>query len=312
MTGVTGFAGSHLAEMLLKEGNQVAGLVHHGSGHQPVPTDDGFTAVPGDLMELSFLVEYLSEKRPEILFHLAGQASPSGSWRDPLKTILINTGGTANILEAARLSEVPRIIVVTSGLIYENINFHDLPITETLQPKPAHPYGVSKVAAGQLIRLYWERYQLPVIEARPLNHIGPRQSIGFVVPDFTRQVSKIKSGRADATIAVGNLEAFRDFTDVRDVARAYIKLADSGRAGEVYLVCSGRAVSIEQVLNELISLADIDVAIEVDSKRLRPLETKKIYGSNCKINEHTGWEPQISLQQSLSDSLDEWMGYWEN
>ena len=310
MTGVTGFAGSHLAEILLKEGNHVSGLVHSGSGHRAVPTDRGFMSVPGDLMDLSFLVGYLSKERPELIYHLAGQASPSGSWEDPLKTIMINTGGTANILEAARLSEIPRLIVVTSGLIYENLSPDELPITEVLQPRPVHPYGVSKVAAGQLIQLYWKRYRLPVIEARPLNHIGPGQSTGFVVPDFARQVSKIKSGKSAASLSVGNLEADRDFTDVRDVAKAYMALADSGRSGEVYLVCSGRAVSIEQILNELISLAEIEVSIEVDPQRLRPLETKKIYGSFGKINEHTGWKPQISLQQSLADSLEEWMQYW--
>ncbi|GMQ78531.1 MAG: GDP-mannose 4,6-dehydratase [Anaerolineae bacterium] len=312
MTGVTGFAGSHLAEILLEEGNEVAGLEHKGSGHQPVPSHPSYKSVPGNLMDLTFLVDYLSEEKPDLIFHLAGQASPSNSWKNPSKTIMINSGGTANILEATRLSCIPRLILITSGLIYNNLNPEDLPITEELPPNPAHPYGVSKMAASALLRLYWQRYQLPVIEARPLNHIGPRQSPGFVVPDFARQISKIKSGKTAPLITVGNLEAWRDFTDVRDVARAYIALAHSGRVGEVYLVCSGVAVSIEYLLNELISLADIDVAIVTDPQRLQPLETRKIYGSYSKINKHTGWRPIISLHQSLTDSLKEWMEYWAN
>jgi GDP-4-dehydro-6-deoxy-D-mannose reductase len=245
--------------------------------------------------------------RPDVIFHLAGQASPSLSWKDPARTLTINSVGTANILEAALAVGRPRIVVVTSAEVYGHIRPEMLPLTEQTAAQPHHPYGISKVAAGQLVGIYWQRYQLPVVEARPFNHIGPRQTLGFVVPDFASQLAAIKLGRQEASISVGNLNAERDFSDVRDVVRAYRRLAEAGRPGESYLICSGQAVPIQYLLTTLIELAGVDVAIQYDPERMRPSDTPILYGSYAKLQRDTGWQPKIHLQQSLADALAEWL-----
>jgi GDP-4-dehydro-6-deoxy-D-mannose reductase len=155
--------------------------------------------------------------------------------------------------------------------------------------------------------LFWERFGLPVVEARPFNHIGPRQALGFVVPDFASQIAAIKQGRSPATIAVGNLAAKRDFTDVRDVVRAYILLAEVGRPGKPYLICSGKPVSIQSILDELIAFSGLDIAIRPDPQRMRPADIPLLYGSHARLLADTGWKPSFSLAQSLQDVYHEWL-----
>lgn len=258
-------------------------------------------------MELPALQEQMAAIKPDIIYHLAGQASPALSWRDPARTLAINAGGTANILEAALAGGRPRVLVVSSADVYGPVAAADLPLTELTPIAPRHPYGVSKWAAGQLTRLYWERYQLPAIEARPFNHIGPRQAPGFVAPDFASQLAAIKLGRQPATLAVGNLAAERDFTDVRDVVGAYEALMARGRPGECYLICSGRAVSIDWLLRTLVEIAGIPVTITHDPARMRPSDTPRLYGDYTKIRQDTGWQPQIPLRQSLADTFADWL-----
>jgi GDP-4-dehydro-6-deoxy-D-mannose reductase len=198
-------------------------------------------------------------------------------------------------------------VVVTSADIYGVIRADDLPLTEATEPRPRHPYGVSKWAAGQLVRLYADRYGLPVVEARPFNHIGPRQAKGFVVPDFASQLAAIKLGKQPARMLVGNLSAERDFTDVRDVVRGYRALGESGEPGEAYIICTGTAVSIHWVLMTLLDIAGIDVSIEYDSARMRPSDTPCLYGDYAKLRHDTGWQPQIHLRQSLQDAFADWL-----
>jgi len=307
VTGVTGFSGSHLVHSLLDDGHRVTGLVHPETSHQPLPDHDSFYPVPGDLLDASSLLRAMRDSQPEVVYHLAGQASPSQSWKNPNLTLAVNAGGTVNILEAARKSGKPRLVVITSAQIYENSTDLVLPITEETIPHPSNPYGVSKWAAGQLVSLYWQRYGLPVIEARPFNHIGPKQSLGFVVPDFASQIASIRLELSEPVISVGNLSAERDFTDVRDVVSAYRSLAERGKAGESYLICSGEAVSIQNVLDILIDLAGLDVKIKMDPSRMRPSDQDRIVGSFSKIKQHTGWNPKIPLVKSLQDTLDEWL-----
>jgi GDP-4-dehydro-6-deoxy-D-mannose reductase len=182
-----------------------------------------------------------------------------------------------------------------------------LPLTEETQAHPRHPYGISKLAAAQFAGLYWQRYQLPVVEARPFNHIGPRQTTGFVVPDIASQLAAIKLGLSEPVISVGNLDAQRDFCDVRDVARAYIALAEKGLAGQAYLICSGRPVSIRSILETLVELAGVTAEIVYDPARMRPSETPVLFGSHDRITAVTGWQPQIDLRRSLADSLEDWL-----
>ncbi len=307
ITGATGFAGSHLVNQLVASGHQIIALVHPASSHQQLPDNHLITPIEGDLLNLESLKTAVAQAKPDIVYHLAGQAYPARSWEDPAFTLAVNTGGTANLLEAAVQYGRPRVVVVTSAEIYGLIHREDLPLTEATIPQPGHPYGISKWAAGKLVSVYWQRYQLPVVEARPFNHIGPHQALGFVVTDFASQLAKIKLGLKPATISVGNLSAQRDFTDVRDVVQAYIALAEKGHPGEAYIICSGEAVSIHTLLDTLVELAGVKVNVEYDPARMRPSDTPCLYGSYAKIQEHTGWQPQITLRQSLSDALDDWL-----
>jgi GDP-4-dehydro-6-deoxy-D-mannose reductase len=311
LTGVTGFAGSHLVNSLLVDGFEVYGLVHPASGHQPLPDHKNFIPIAGDLTDLVGLKSAFSEARPSIVYHLGGIASPAQSWKNPAQTLAINAGGTVNVLEAAMISGKPKVIVVTSALLYGSLRESDLPIDEETPPSPSHPYAVSKWTAGLMTALYWRRYSLPVIEARPFNHIGPHQARGFVVPDFASQLAKISSGELESLVKVGNLQAERDFTDVRDIVRAYRLLAESGSPGQPYLVCSGTSVSIQHILDTLIKISGIEVEIVKDPDLDRPLDTPIIYGNYAKIYRETGWQPSYSLEQSLSDTYIEWQARYK-
>lgn len=306
VTGATGFAGSHLVDGLLARGDEVIALTHPTTSHQPLPNHPRLVSIPGDLLEPSSVAAAVAEAQPDVIYHLAGQAYPARSWDAPAQTLAVNAGGTANVLQAAVAYRRPRVVVVTSAEIYGRVSAADLPLTEMTPPWPRHPYGVSKLAASYLVSLYWERYQLPVVEARPFNHVGPRQALGFVAPDFASQLAAIKLGQAPPTIKVGSLDVERDFTDVRDVADAYLRLAESKQSGEAYLICSGQAVSVQEMLDTLIELAGIDVEVIYDARRGRPTDTPCLYGSYAKLEQHTGWRPQITLRQSLADTLADW------
>jgi len=305
VTGATGFAGGHLVEMLLAEGHTVTALVHAATSRHELAA--GVTAVAGDLLDEMAVLKAVAEAQPDVIYHLAGQAYPARSWQIPGQTIAVNTVGTANVLHAAARWGAARVVVVTSADMYGPIDLDMLPITEQTLPQPRHPYGVSKLAAAQLVPLYWERFGLEVVEARPFNHLGPGQGLGFVAPDFASQIAAIKRGDREKKLLVGNLEALRDFTDVRDVARAYIALAERGMAGETYLIASGRPIPIQQILTTLIELAAIEVEIEQDVARLRPSDTPCLYASYAKLERQTGWQPQVPLRQSLADVLAEWL-----
>lgn len=312
VTGATGFAGSHLLDQLLAQGHSVTALMHAATSHQSMPDHPRLTAVTGDLLDPESLKTAVTSVKPDVIYHLAGQAYPALSWNKPALTLAINTGGVANLLDAAVAAGRPRVVIVTSAEIYGFVSQAELPLTEQSAPQPRHPYGVSKWAAGMLTAVYWQRYQLPVVEARPFNHIGPRQALGFVVPDFASQLAAIKLGRQPAKIAVGNLDAQRDFSDVRDVVRAYIALAERGQPGEAYLICSGQPVSIHYLLNTLIEAAGISVEVSYDPARMRPSDTPCLYGSYAKIKRDTGWQPEIHLRQALNDALADWLDRLKN
>lgn len=306
MTGATGFAGSHLVDNLLARGAEIFSLVHQATSHQPLAQHKNIHLIEGDLLALESLETAVAQARPDVVYHLAGQAYPARSWQQPGLTLAVNSVGTANLLQAVVKYGRPRVVVVTSAEIYGEIQPEDLPITEKTPPAPHHPYGISKWTAGLLIPLFWRRYGLPVVEARPFNHIGPRQALGFVVPDFASQLASMRAGQRQKQMMVGNLESMRDFTDVRDVVRAYELLAERGAPGEAYLICSGQPVKIEAILQKLIAVSGLDVEIVMDPERMRPSDTPCLYGSYAKIEAQTGWEPQIGLEQSLADILAEW------
>ncbi len=312
ITGATGFAGSHLVDQLLADGHEIVTLVHAETSQQEMPDSPQIQEVVGNLLDVDGLKTAVANAKPDIIYHLAGQASPQRSWVIPGMTLAVNSVGTANLLDAAVTYGRPRVVIVSSADIYGKIEAKDLPITEATLPQPRHPYGLSKWTAAQLVPMYWDRFQLPVVEARPFNHIGPRQALGFVVPDFASQLAAIKLGQEENRIMVGNLEAQRDFTDVRDVARGYQFLADKGVPGEAYIICSEQPVQIQTVLDELIALADVPIVVERDPERLRPSDTPCLYGSFAKIGRDTGWEPMITREDSLRDALADWIDRLKN
>ncbi|GJM41190.1 MAG: GDP-mannose 4,6-dehydratase [Ardenticatenaceae bacterium] len=307
ITGATGFAGSHLVEKLVTAGHDIFSLVHAETSHQPLLQHEKVTQIPGNLLDQASLETAVAQAKPDRVYHLAGQAYPARSWEQPGLTLAVNSVGTANLLQAVVKYGRPRTLIITSAEIYGEIKPEMLPITEATPPAPNHPYGISKWTAGKLIPLFWDRYQLPVVEARPFNHIGPRQALGFVVPDFASQLAGMRVGQRLNQMKVGNLEAQRDFTDVRDIVRAYELLAEQGKPGESYLICSGRPVKIETILHKLIELADIEVDVTQDPARMRPSDTPCLYGSFAKLEAQTGWQPQISLEQSLAEILADWV-----
>lgn len=307
VTGALGFAGSHLVQDLLRSGHQVYGLVFEGDSSDAYPDHGAFHGVQGDLLDKSSLDSAMRQAQPEVVYHLAGWALTAQSWEHPAKAIAVNTAGTANLLQAASEYGRPRVVAVTSAEIYGVVREEQLPISEESAPNPHHPYGLSKWAAGRLVPMFWRRFDLPVIEARPFNHIGPGQALGFVVPDFASQLAGIRLGLREPRISVGNLSAERDFTDVRDVVRAYQCLAAKGMPGEKYIICSGQAVPIHYILNVLVEIAEVGLEIVYDPDRMRPSDTPVLVGSYERIARDTGWRPRIHIRQSLVDAFEDWL-----
>ncbi|MFT5195205.1 MAG: GDP-4-dehydro-6-deoxy-D-mannose reductase [Cellvibrionaceae bacterium] len=306
VTGAAGFAGSHLVKHLIGLGHTVFGLVLP-TGFSP-QKQYPFKPVVGDLLDPESLLNAIKIAKAETIYHLAGQADVGLSWRKPGATIMVNTIGTVNLLEAAIAEGVKTLVAVTSAELYGPQPRDKMPITAESLPNPWHPYAVSKLAAGHLLSIYQRRYEsvIRIIEARPFNHIGPGQATGFVVPDFAKQIAEIRAGHIEPKLRVGNLDAERDFTDVRDVVRAYALLAEKGEAGKMYHICSGQPVPIHTIVNIMAELANITLEIEYDPERMRPSDTPVLYGSFAELKRDTGWSPEIHMRQSLAETLTEW------
>ena len=315
ITGISGFVGSHLAEYLLEHTDwQVAGTVY-GPEENIEHLRDRLELYPAELSKLETVTLILEQAKPDYIFHLAAQPLVSLSRRDPWGTLAINIRLQLNILEAvARLGSTAlrqssgqaRILVVGSSEEYGLVRPDELPVKETNPLRPTNPYAVSKVAQDMLGLQYHLSHQLYTVRVRAFNHIGPRQRIGFVAPDFARQIAKAEAGLQEPVIRVGNLEPQRDFSDVRDVVRGYHLLITKGEAGEVYNLGSEQARSVGELLEKLIAMSKVPITIEQDPERLRPTDVPVIVGDCTKIREQIGWRPEISFEQSLQDVLDYW------
>lgn len=288
ITGAGGFVGPHLASLLATEGDEVIGLdLRNGP----------------DLLDSDGWKAALELHRPDVVYHLAGWSDVGASWRDPTETFRVNALGTLSILEAAVLAKVDRVILVSSADVYGPVEAADQPITERQAPRPQSPYGASKVAAETLGLQYQRAHDLGVIVVRPFNHVGPGQSSRFVAPAFAAQIAEAEL-RGGGEVLHGDLSARRDLTDVRDVVRAYRLLADAGVPGEVYNVCRGEAVAMEQLLAMLIERSMASITTAVDPARLRPVELPVLEGSHDKLTGLTGWQPEIPLAVTLAEVLD--------
>jgi GDP-4-dehydro-6-deoxy-D-mannose reductase len=305
ITGITGFAGSHLANHLLQETEwEVWGL---DVREAPKGFSPRVHLRVGDLCDPQFVAASLEESRPHYVFHLAAQAFVPTSWEDPWETLANNIRGQLNLLQGVILLGLkPRILVVGSADEYGMVRPEELPIVETTPLRPYNPYAVSKVTQDMLGYQYFASHGLPIVRVRPFNHIGPGQGERFVASDFARQIAEIELGRRPPMVKVGNLEARRDFTDVRDIVRAYYLALLNGEPGEVYNIASGRAYSIREILEGLLRESEGQVEVKEEPSRYRPLDVPIVIGDCRKLKGLTGWETQISLEQTLRDILDYW------
>lgn len=314
VTGISGFVGGHLAEHLIDSGDQVVGLSASGrwSGGSAHLADfirlETFDLTADSVESLSRLI---ARKRPEAIYHLAAQANPSASLGDPRGTWDLNLGGTMTLLDAVRasgLDPLPRVVLVGSGVSYGNPSPEDLPVTERCPLRPNNPYAASKAAADLLGIQHALSYGTPVVVARPFNHAGPRQEDRYVLGSFARQVAEVERGTRPR-IEVGNLDVVRDFTDVRDIVRAYRLLAEHGDPGEVYNIGTGRDESLASMLEALRGLARSPVEVVVDPARVRPVDQPLLLADASKLRSRTGWEPRYGTEQTLSDMLDFWRSH---
>lgn len=308
ITGVTGFAGSHLADYLIAQTElEVWGTDIRSNDRNIAQIRDDLRFVEGDMSQPEVASSILAEAEPDYVFHLAAQAFVPLSWRDPWQTIANNIRAQLNILQAMVESGArPRVLVVGSADEYGMIAPDELPITEQTPLRPYSPYAVSKVAQDMLGYQYFASHGLPIIRVRPFNHIGTRQSPAFVTSDFAKQIAEIELEVREPQIQVGNLEAKRDFTDVRDMVRGYHLTLEHGEAGEVYQLGSERAYAIREVLDILLGMSALKIEITTDSARLRPTDVPVVVSDCSKIRQRIGWRPMIGLRESLADVLSYW------
>ena len=300
ITGATGFVGGHLVQYL----SQAAETTEiHGTTLSADQLTPGVQLHQVNLTDEEAVHTLLQSIQPDQIYHLAAQASPRQSCADPWNTLKNNIQAQLNIILACiNLSIAPRILVISSAEIYQAGN---QPIDEATPLNPTSPYGVSKIAQDMLALQYAQSNRLPIMRARPFNHIGPGQSEGFVAPDFATQIARIEAGMQEPVLEVGNLAAQRDFTDVRDVVRAYHLIVEQGQPADVYNVASGKAISIQNILDILLSYSTRDIEVRVDPARFLPIDVPIKQGNADRLRQAMGWQPTISLEQSLLDILNE-------
>jgi GDP-4-dehydro-6-deoxy-D-mannose reductase len=308
ITGVCGFAGSHLAEYLLAHTDcEVCGTDISSDSRNIAHVRDRIDVIVGDMSDASVAADVLSQAQPDYVFHLAAQAFVPLSWSDPWDTIANNIRAQLNILQALVTSGArPRVLVVGSADEYGMISPSELPITEDAPLRPYSPYAVSKIAQDMLGYQYHASHGLPIVRVRPFNHIGVRQSPSFVTSDFARQIAEIEQGRREPRMLVGNLTAKRDFTDVRDMVRAYSLALERGEEGQVYNLGAERAHSIQEVLDILLEMSEAEIEVAQDPARLRPTDVPIVISDCSRFRERTGWRATVSLRDSLQDILDYW------
>ena len=310
ITGITGFAGSHLADYILANHPDVKvyGLIRWRSRMENIlHIQDKVGLHEGDLKDIVSLNKCLAEIKPDRIFHLAAQSFVPFSWKCPAETFSINSIGQINLFEAVLgLKLSPKIHVAGTSEEYGLVNADEIPMKETNPLRPLSPYAVSKVAQDLLAWQYFKSYGLRTVRTRGFNHTGPRRGEVFICSNFAKQIAEIEKKKREPIIYVGNLEAKRDFTDVRDIVRGYWLCLEKGKEGDVYNIGTGKAYSMKEVLDLLLSMSKVKVKIEVDRARLRPSDVPVLFSDCTKLKKLTGWEPKIPFSQSLQDLLEYW------
>ena len=310
VTGVTGFAGSHLVDYILAKqpGTKITGIQRWRSRTENNEHfSDKIRLVECDLRDASSVRDVLDDERPEWIFHLAAQSFVPTSWTAPTESLVTNIIGQLNIFEAVKkLGIKPRIQLACSSEEYGLVLEDELPIRETNPLRPLSPYAVSKVGQDMLGYQYWMSFRIPVVRTRGFNHEGPRRGPVFVCSDFAKQIADIEKGRRPPVVRVGNLDARRDFTDVRDVVRAYWLALEKGEPGEVYNIASGRCWTIREMLDLLLGMSTAKIKVETDPTRMRPSDVPVLLGDASKFRDRTGWAPEIPFERTMTDLLAYW------
>lgn len=296
ITGSQGFVGRYLRRELEESGYEVVGLdIQPGEG-----------AIQADLLNPEQLAAAVRQAEPDAVFHLAGQADVARSWKIPQRTMEINVLAAVNLMEAVRaFNPSVRMVLVGSSDQYGNLGEAGRMVSESLATHPQTPYAVSKKAQEEMARVYVRAYGMNICMTRSFNHGGAGQRLGFLIPDFASGIVKVERGEAKS-LKVGNLTSRRDFTHVKDVARAYRLIGEKGKPGEVYNVGSGVTWSAQEILDKLCAMAVCPIPVEQDPARMRPSDTPVICCDHTKLTTDTGWQPQIPLEDILSDTLREW------
>jgi len=308
ITGAGGFAGGHLVDFLLTMPDcRVIATVLNPPGQNPRLDGHPVEQHRLDLRDAKAVRQVIEDTRPDLIFHLAALADVGQSFKDPWHTLANNIQAQVNLLEACHhAAPEAHILVVSSAEIYGSGKKTGEPLDETTPFMPTNPYSVSKVAQDMLALQYHLSYDMHIVRTRPFNHMGPGQGGGFVAADFASQIAAIEAGQREPVMFVGNLTAERDFTDVRDVVRAYYLMLAQGKSGEVYNVCSGKGYSIQYLLDTLLSYSAVDIAVRQDPARMRPSDVPRRVGDASKLHTDTGWAPSIPFEQSLLDILNDW------
>ena len=290
VTGSRGFVGTHLVAHLNACADDVI-EVDRVIGSPPIE-------------DAGAIAELIAETKPDAVYHLAGQSDVAASWSDPMGTFLVNADGTLHVVRACIDAGVERLLAVTSSDIYGMVGPDELPITEHAPLRPVNPYAASKAAAEMVCIQGFLGHGLGVIRARAFNHLGPGQSERFLAPALAARIARNEHS-GTSVVPVGNLSARRDFTDVRDVVRAYRLLVIDGEPGEAYNVCSGRDVAVSEIAKILLDLAKFPMSLEQDDRLFRPVDLPVQRGDNAKLRATTGWAPEIDLTDTLTETLED-------
>ncbi|MDP2943883.1 MAG: GDP-mannose 4,6-dehydratase [Candidatus Omnitrophota bacterium] len=310
ITGITGFVGSHLAEYIinLNEGHKIFGICRWRSPRDNLAKIyNKINLMEADLCDLSALIRHFKAIKPDIIFHLAAQSYVMTSFNSPIQTLWNNVIGTANLLEAVRLTEInPVIHVCSSSEVYGQVTDAEVPIKETCPFRPASPYAVSKVAEDMLAFQYWVSYKLRTIRTRMFTHTGPRRGDVFAMSFFAKQIAAAELKLTEPVVYVGNLKSVRTFCDVRDAIRAYWIMVHKCKLGEVYNIGGNRTMTIGEALDILLSYSKIKLEVKVDQRLIRPSDVTLQIPCIDKFRNETCWEPEIPLEKTLRDILDYW------
>ena len=301
--GGAGFVGKYLVRHLLELKHEVI--------ITKMPMEEarveGSAVYDLDILDKATVTELLEKISPDLVFHLAAQSSVSMSWKNPQQTVDVNVKGSVNVLDGLRsMKKKARILLIGSGEEYGQVIPSETPVCETSPLRPGNIYAATKACQNMIGRIYAQAYGMNLVMVRAFNHIGPDQSPVFAAADFCRQAALIESGMQEAVIRVGNLEAKRDFTDVRDVVHAYVLLAERGQAGETYNVGSGHAVSIGDVLKLVLKQSAAEIQVEVNEEKLRPVDVPVMEADVRKVWRDVGWKAQIQLEQTIGDMMEYW------